>query len=319
MSSLLDESAKGVYIIAATPFQDNGELDLPSAERMVDFYLDCGVTGITILGVMGEAPKLSPQESAAFAETCIKRVAGRVPVVVGVSAAGNRNLGNFAKKSMDLGAGGVMVAPIAGLKTEEQVEAYYGAIAKELGDIPVVVQDYPQLTNVHMSVSLINRLFAQFPSFKVLKHEDMPGLRKLSKVRAADSDGSRKRRISILVGNSALYLPQEMRRGADGANTGFAYPEMLVECVNLFLAGKPEAAEDLYDLYLPIVRHEQQMGMGLSVRKEVLRRRGVIKSNHVRAPGYAMDAADHKELDELMARVERKLAAVGRKTRSMAA
>lgn len=212
MSKLLDETAKGVYIIAATPFQDNGELDLPSAERMVDFYLECGVTGITILGVMGEAPKLSPQESAAFAETCIKRVAGRVPVVVGVSAAGNRNLGNFAKKSMDLGAGGVMVAPIAGLKTEEQIEAYYGAIAKELGDIPVVVQDYPQLTNVHMSVSLINRLFAQFPSFKVLKHEDMPGLRKLSKVRAADNDGSRKRRISILVGNSALYLPQEMRR-----------------------------------------------------------------------------------------------------------
>lgn len=319
MPQLIDESAKGVYIIAATPFADNGELDLPSAERMVDFYLDCGVTGITILGVMGEAPKLSPQESASFAETCIKRVAGRVPVVVGVSAAGNRNLGNFAKKSMDLGAGGVMVAPIAGLKTEEQIEAYYGAIAKELGDIPVVVQDYPQLTNVHMSVSLINRLFAQFPSFKVLKHEDMPGLRKLSKVRAADNDGSRKRRISILVGNSALYLPQEMRRGADGANTGFAYPEMLVECVNLFLAGKPEAAEDLYDLYLPIVRHEQQMGMGLSVRKEVLRRRGVITSNHVRAPGYAMDAADHKELDELMARVERKLAAVGRKTKSMAA
>ena len=319
MSKLLDESAKGVYIIAATPFADNGELDLPSAERMVDFYLECGVTGITILGVMGEAPKLSPQESAAFAETCIKRVGARVPVVVGVSAAGNRNLGNFAKKSMDLGAGGVMVAPIAGLKTEEQIEAYYGAIAKELGDIPVVVQDYPQLTNVHMSVSLINRLFAQFPSFKVLKHEDMPGLRKLSKVRAADNDGSRKRRISILVGNSALYLTQEMRRGADGANTGFAYPEMLVECVNLFLAGKPEAAEDLYDLYLPIVRHEQQMGMGLSVRKEVLRRRGVIKSNHVRAPGYTMDAADYKELDELMARVERKLAAVGRKTKSMAA
>lgn len=316
MPRLLDETAKGVYIIAATPFADDGALDLPSSERMVDFYLACGVTGMTILGVMGEAPKLSPQESISFAESCLKRVNGKVPVIVGVSAAGNRNLGNFAKKVMDMGAGGVMVAPIAGLKTEEQIEGYYAAIAKELGDIPVVVQDYPQLTNVHMSVSLINRLFAQFPSFKVLKHEDQPGLRKLSKVRA--NDDKLGRRISILVGNSALHLPQEMRRGADGANTGFAYPEMLVECVNLFLAGKPEEAEDLYDLYLPVVRHEQQMGMGLAVRKEVLRRRGVIKSNHVRGPGYAMDADDHKELDQLMARLERKLAAVGRATKTAA-
>jgi 4-hydroxy-tetrahydrodipicolinate synthase len=316
MAKLLDETAKGVYIIAATPFADNGELDLPSSERMVDFYLACGVTGMTILGVMGEAPKLSPQESISFAETCLKRVNGKVPVIVGVSAAGNRNLGNFAKKVMDLGAGGVMVAPIAGLKTEEQVESYYAAIAKELGDIPVVVQDYPQLTNVHMSVALLERLFANFPSFKVLKHEDQPGLRKLSKVRA--NDAKRGRRISILVGNSGIHLPQEMRRGADGANTGFAYPEMLVECVNLFLAGKPEEAEDLYDLYLPIVRHEQQMGMGLAVRKEVLRRRGVIKSNHLRGPGYAMDADDHKELDDLMRRLERKLAAAGRATKTAA-
>ncbi len=106
-----------------------------------------------------------------------------------------------------------------------------------------------------------------------------------------------------------------MRRGADGANTGFAYPEMLVEVVDLFLKGKPEEAEDLYDVYLPIVRHEQQPGLGLAVRKEVLRRRGVIKSAHLRAPGHAMDADEHKELDSLMQRLERKLAAIGRSTK----
>ncbi|MBL8831032.1 MAG: dihydrodipicolinate synthase family protein [Rhodospirillales bacterium] len=314
MAQRLDESAKGVYIIAATPFTDSGEVDLDSAERMTDFYLECGVTGMTILGVMGEAPKLSPQESSDFAAGVMKRVNGRVPVIVGVSAAGNRNLGNFTKKVMDMGAAGVMVAPIAGLKNEEQIEGYYDAVVREIGDTPIVLQDYPQLTNVHMSVSLINRLFARYDSMKVLKHEDVPGLRKLTKVRKADTDGSRKRRISILVGNSALHLPQEMRRGADGANTGFAYPEMLVEVVDLFLKGKPEEAEDLYDVYLPIVRHEQQPGLGLAVRKEVLRRRGVIKSAHLRAPGHAMDADEHKELDSLMQRLERKLAAIGRST-----
>ncbi len=317
MAQRLDETAKGVYIIAATPFTDNGELDLDSAERMTDFYLECGVTGMTILGVMGEAPKLSAQESSDFATCVMKRVNGRVPVIVGVSSAGNRNLGGFTKKVMDMGAAGVMVAPIAGLKNEEQIEGYYDAVVREIGDTPIVLQDYPQLTNVHMSVSLINRLFARHDSMKVLKHEDVPGLRKVTKVRKADTNGSRKRRISILVGNSAIHLPQEMRRGADGANTGFAYPEMLVEVVDLFLKGKPEEAEDLYDIYLPIVRHEQQPALGLAVRKEVLRRRGVIKSAHLRAPGYAMDTDEHKELDGLMQRLERKLAAVGRATKPM--
>ncbi len=315
MARQLDETAKGVYIIAATPFLDTGELDLDSADRMTDFYLDSGVTGMTILGVMGEAPKLSPQESADFATRVLKRVAGRVPVVVGVSAAGNRNLGNFTKKVMDLGASGVMVAPIAGLKTEEQIEGYYDSVVREIGATPIVLQDYPQLTNVFMSAGLINRLFARHSSIKVLKHEEAPGLRKLSAVRKADSDGSRSRRISILVGNSAVHLPQEMRRGADGANTGFAYPEMLVEVVDLFLKGKPEEAEDLYDIYLPIVRHEQQAGLGLAVRKEVLRRRGVIRSAHLRSPGYSLDADEHHEIDSLMQRLERKLAAVGRSTR----
>ena len=141
--------------------------------------------------------------------------------------------------------------------------------------------------------------------------EDIPGHRKLSKVRAAEASGARKRRVSILVGNTALYFMQELRRGADGANTGFAYPEMLVEVCRKFFAGDDQGAEDLFDLYLPVVRHEQQPGIGLSIRKEILRRRGVIKSAHVRAPGMMMDADDQKELDGLMARLERKLAERG--------
>jgi 4-hydroxy-tetrahydrodipicolinate synthase len=307
MARLLDESAKGVYIISATPFTDGGELDLDSTDRLVDFYLEHGVDGITILGVMGEAPKLSPAESASFAERVLKRVDGKVQIIVGASSPGNRNLKNFASRMMDLGAAGVMVSPVSGLKNDEQIETYIGGVVRDLGDgIPIVLQDYPQLTNVFMSSSLLNRMFAQWPSLKVLKHEESPGLRKISRMRAAEAKGER-RRISILVGNSGIHLPQELRRGVDGANTGVAYPEMLVEVCRRFFAGDPEGAEDLYDIYLPIVRHEQQAGIGLAIRKEIFRRRGVIKSAHVRAPGAALDADDHKELDGLMARLERKL------------
>jgi 4-hydroxy-tetrahydrodipicolinate synthase len=307
MARLLDESAKGVYIISATPFTDSGELDLDSTDRLVDFYLEKGVDGITILGVLGEAQKLSAAESTSFAERVIARVNGRVQIIVGASSPGNRNLKSFASKMMDLGASGVMVSPIAGLKNDEQIETYIGGVVRDLGEqVPIVLQDYPQLTSVFMSGNLLNRMFTQWPSLKVLKHEESPGLRKVSKMRAAEAKGER-RRISILVGNSGIHLPQELRRGVDGANTGVAYVEMLVEVCRRFFAGDPEGAEDIYDLYLPIVRHEQQAGIGLAIRKEIFRRRGIIKSAHVRAPGALLDADDHKELDGLMARLERKL------------
>jgi 4-hydroxy-tetrahydrodipicolinate synthase len=300
MTRLLDESAKGVYIIAATPFADNGALDLDSTDRMTDYYLRVGCDGMTILGVMGEAPKLSPEESVQFAERVLARVAGRIPVIVGVSAPGMTVMKSLTDKVMQLGAAGVMVAPNAGLKTDEAIEAYYASVIRTLGaGVPIVLQDYPALTGVNMSIGCVNRLLKAHDSIKVLKHEDIPGHRKLTKVRAAEASGDRKRRVSILVGNTALYLPQELRRGADGANTGFAYPEMLV-----------------YDIYLPVVRHEQQPGIGLSIRKEILRRRGVIASAHVRAPGGMMDSDDHKELDSLIARLERKLADRGISTKA---
>ena len=309
-AKLIDETARGVYIIAATPFIDDGTLDLESTDRMVDFYLESGVDGITILGVMGEAPKLAPEESVRFAARVLTRVGGRIPVVVGASSAGFGLMKSLTDQVMALGAAGVMVSPMAGLKTEDAIETYFAGVVKTLGPaVPIVLQDYPQLTQVNMSAGLINKLLAQFESIKILKHEDCPGLRKLTKVRVAEKRGERKRRVSILVGNSALYLVQELQRGADGANTGFAFPEMLVEVCSRFFAGDVVGAEDLYDIYLPLVRYEQQPGVGLAIRKEILRRRGVLHSAALRAPGMSLDADDHKELDGLLARLERKLAA----------
>src|SRR5580658_1474556 len=121
---LLDETARGVYVIAATPFTDDGAMDWASTDRLMEFYLECGVDGVTILGVMGEAPKLSAEESAAFVARCLARIGGRIPVIVGVSQPGLTLLGDFAHRAMDLGAAGVMVAPVAGLKTDEQIHAY---------------------------------------------------------------------------------------------------------------------------------------------------------------------------------------------------
>lgn len=305
----LDETARGVYIISATPFTENGEVDFESADRLVDFYIEKGVSGITILGIMGEAQKMAPEESVAFLERIMKRAGSTVPVVVGVSDAGLDNLVRLSRISMDKGAAGVMVAPLAGLATEEKIYTYFSQVFEALGDdIPVCYQDYPQATRTEISVPLFNRMVADFEQLVMLKHEECPGLTKVTRVRQASDEGLR--RVSILVGNGGLYLPQELARGADGAMTGFAYPEMLVAVVALHQAGEVDRAEDVFDAYLPLVRHEQQPGFGLALRKETLYRRGIISSPMVRAPGPALSATDKSELTRLVSRVERNIEAL---------
>jgi 4-hydroxy-tetrahydrodipicolinate synthase len=304
-------NTKGVYIISVTPFTDQGEIDWPSVDSLVEFYIAKGVSGVTILGMMGEAHKLAEAESAAFAKYFIERVAGRVPVIVGVSNAGVDSLVHLAKSVMDVGAGGVMVAPAAGLKTEVQVRDYFATVFKRLGpSVPVCFQDYPLGTGVNISVPAFLQLVDDHPNLVMFKHEDWPGLRKLQQVRRA-CDGQARRRISILCGNGGLYLPQELHRGADGAMTGFAYPEMLVDVCEAFFDGRSDDAEDLFDTYLPLVRHEQQIGIGLAIRKEILRRRSAIRSAAVRMPGPRLDKDDLDELDRLMQRLERRLSAIG--------
>jgi 4-hydroxy-tetrahydrodipicolinate synthase len=307
MSHLLDAAAKGVYAISATPFTDAGEIDWASVDSLVEFYLQCGVSGLTILGMMGEAQKLSEEESAEFTRQYLRRVDSRVPVIVGVSNPGTGNLIKLSRTAMDAGACGVMIAPLTGLKTEAQIMAYFSDVIARLGDkIPVVYQDYPQSTQADISARRFLDIADAHPSVVMFKHEDCPGLRKLSQLRKA-CDGTARRYISILVGNGGLYLPQELRRGADGVMTGFAYPEMLVCVCSLFQAGQSEEAEDLFDVYLPLVRHEQQPGFGLAVRKEILRRRSAIRSAAVRAPGAKLEADDAEELDRLLARLQTRL------------
>jgi 4-hydroxy-tetrahydrodipicolinate synthase len=307
----LTEQAKGVFIIAATPFTDEGALDLGSVDSLTDFYLGCGVTGFTLLGIMGEAPKLTGEESLSVVERVARRAQGR-QIIVGVSHAGLENVRRLSHEVMIAGASGVMVAPPPGLKGDEGVYNYFAQVFKELGpDIPVVYQDYPQSTGVYLAPSVFERLVDDFKQLVMLKHEDWPGLAKLTRVRESEKKPGR-RRVSILVGNGGLYLPQELRRGADGAMTGFAWPEMLVQVCDLAAKGTMEEAEDLFDIYLPLVRHEQQLGIGLALRKEVLFRRGAIKSPKQRAPGSSLTATDRAELDNLIARLDRRLAAAGR-------
>jgi 4-hydroxy-tetrahydrodipicolinate synthase len=303
--ALINENSKGVYVIGATPFRDDLSLDTEGIAKLTDFYIETGATGFTVLGMMGEAAKLSTAESRAVVEGYIK-AAGDLPVVVGVSAGGFSAMSELTKSVMDLGAAGVMIAPPNTLRTDDQILAYYQMAGDTLGpDVPIVLQDFPLATSVQISVGTLNKIIQSVPSIKMLKHEDWPGLAKINALRKAESEGQR--RISILCGNAGVFLAEEMERGADGAMTGFAYVEMMRDVVKYAGSGEVERAMDIFDAYLPLVRYEQQPGLGLAVRKFVLRQRGAIASDAIRRPGPKLSPADIKDVERLIARQTRRL------------
>lgn len=293
--------SKGVYAIATTPFLEDGSIDFTSIDCLTDFYVESGCTGITILGIMGEAPKMEPEESRAI----VKRVVSRatIPVIVGVSAPGFAGMRSLARDSMEMGAAGVMIAPTPALRTDDQIVGYFAGAVDAVGDdVPWVLQDYPLTLTVVMSPGVIARIMTNHSSCLMLKHEDWPGLEKISILRRLQNAGEL-RPFSILCGNGGMFLDFEPERGADGAMTGYGFPDMLSELISLFAAGKRHEAHDLFDAHLPLIRYEQQAGIGLAVRKHVLKRRGVIATDIQRKPAQMLSPVAKAEVDYLLSRL----------------
>jgi 4-hydroxy-tetrahydrodipicolinate synthase len=304
--SPLSRETRGVIPIVPTPFGQGGDLALGDVGRLVDYYEACGVCGLTILGVMGEAGKLTTREIEDLVGEFLAQADGRLPVIVGVSGsslAASAELGTWA---VERGAFGVMLQPLSGLKEDSAVAGFFEAYAeKTRGRVPVCVQDYPTASGVHLSLAAWSRI-SRLESVFMLKHEPFPGLQKLTRIRRAEAAGDA-RRICVLTSNNALHLSQELARGADGAMVGVAYTDLIREVCGLYWEGLTDRAYDLYDALLPLIRHESQGPFGLAIRKEILRRRGALTSNTVRYPGSELDREDLLELGLLMGRLERRL------------
>jgi 4-hydroxy-tetrahydrodipicolinate synthase len=299
----LTSSANGLFAIAPTPFAEDGAIDYQSIDRLVAFYESAGATGITVLGRLGESQRLTFDESVDVAKRFL--VSTSLPVIVGASNLSLVAVGALTDEVMPAGAAGVMVAPEPTLGTDQQIFDYYAQIVSAIGPhTPLVLQDYPLAIGVQMSVPLIARLAAAFDNFVVLKHEDWPGLDKITALRKL-SDAGAMPRISILCGNGGLFFDFELDRGCDGAMTGYCFPEVLVEMMRLAACGVHDEMHDLFDAHLPLVRYEQQPGTGLAVRKHVLARRGVIATDTQRQPGRGLSAESRAEVDRLLLRLPR--------------
>ena len=298
------DTASGTFAIAPTPFTADGVIDFPSIDRLTSHYRTVGCTGVTVLGIMGEAPKLDAPEAVEVAKRFIRAAEG-MEVVVGVSAPGFASMRSLAHTVMEAGAAGVMIAPPPSLRTDDQNVTYVRQAAEAIGpEVPWVLPDYPLTLAVVKTPAVIHRIFAENATCLMLKHEDWPVIVMVSALRGFLADGSL-RPISILTGNGALLLDFVMERGADGAMTGYAFPEMLVDVVRLQQEGQRDAAHDLFDAHLPLIRYEQQPGIGLAVRKYVLARRGLLSSDAQRKPGASLSGRAKAEVEYLLARLAR--------------
>ena len=289
-------SLSGVLPITLTPFTDDGAVDEASIDTLVEDYLGAGSHGLTILGIMGEAAKLLDAEREVVLRRYLAATAGRVPVVVGVSARASWMALDYARRAEDAGAAAVMLAAPDGVRNLELVFEHFRRVSESVS-IPVVVQDEPVNTGVTMPAPFLVRLLDELEGCRYLKLEETPTLPKITAVKE-----SARSPVGIFGGLGGAYLYEELVRGADGIMTGFGFPQVLVGTYELFVAGDRAQAQAYFFRHLPLIRYEAQLGVGgVTIRKEVFARRGAITSSHARFPAPPVDAQTLAELDDLIA------------------
>jgi len=288
---------EGVYSVLPTPFTNGGAVDVDSLKRVVDLIVGAGVNGVTALGVTGEVTRLSEKERALVVETVVTQMNGRGKVIVGASADGVMACVNYSKEAQSLGASAVMVSPPRALKLNtESVVSHYKALATAVGDMPIVVQDYPPISGFSMEAGLLARIAKEVPTARTIKLEDPPTPFKTARILAAAGDT----KVAILGGLGGVFLIEELLAGAAGVMTGFAFPEVLVKIVSLYKAGKVDEAADAFYPYVALMRFEFQEGIGMAIRKEVFRRRGALTDGSTRAPGPVLDDNTRAALDRVL-------------------
>lgn len=282
----------GVYTIMPTPFNDDGSLDLASLETLTDFLVRLEVDGLVVLGVMGEAPKLSQREQDEVIRTTVAAAGGRVPVYAGSGAEGTDLAVERSRNALSLGASGLLVAPPP-IQNDAVIFEYYRRIDAAVNGL-IILHDYPAATGIRLSPQLVANLHKELEQVGVIKLEETPSVPKISAIRALGSN------VAIVGGLGGMFFWEELKRGADGMMTGFSYPEVLVAIYQAYTSGDKAKAAELFYKACPVLRYEFQPGIGLALRKEVYRQRGAIRSAFVRHPGAQIDAQLRAELESAL-------------------
>lgn len=284
----------GVHNIMATPFLPNEELDFPSLGTLIDYLEQSKCCGVLALGVLGEADRLTEDERDAVLNRVLKHAAGRLQVSVGVSHESTLVVAKRARQAEAAGVVAVMVAPPIGSVAGPALKRHYQRIADRLS-IPVIVQDHPASNGVKMPVEFVASLAEHLPPGSVVKLEEPPTAVKMAHLRELAPS------YEIFGGLGGVSLLYELDAGAAGTMTGFALPSMLVGIVSAHLAGDRDLAQSRFERALPLLDFEAQPGVGVALRKELLRQQGAIAHATVRQPAPAADPFLLNTLNKLLA------------------
>jgi 4-hydroxy-tetrahydrodipicolinate synthase len=234
----------GVIPILATPFHDDESLDLDSLRRMIVFNKSAGVNGVTLLGLLGESNRLSDDDRARIIDAGIEAADG-LPVIVGTSHTGTAATVALTRQATDLGASAVMITASAQPSpSDKAVFDYFSRVAADTA-LPIILQDHPAISQVHMPVDLILRMVREIPAIAGIKGEALPSPQRIGALVAGMSNG---RRVPVLTGLGALYGLFDLERGSEGFNTGFAFPEVLMAILREHVAGRQREAYAIFTI-----------------------------------------------------------------------
>jgi len=283
----------GIHPIVPTPFDDAGRIDVESIQRLARFLVERSVHGVAVLGVMGEAHKLSETEQQQVIAGFRSALPETIELVVGVRAGGTDPAVLAARTAAQLGATALLVGPPT-IQSDDAIFTYYRRIGEAV-ELPLIVHDYPASTGILMTAPLLARMYREIDNVHYVKLEDPPTGPKIAKLQ--DLAGIDFGVFGALGGALAF---EELDRGAVGIMTGFAYPEWLLDIYHRYQSGDVDGAARVFYDVLPLIRFEFQPGLGVSLRKHILVRRGVIATPRVRHPGMEADPATLRHLDRIL-------------------
>ncbi len=285
----------GVWGVVATPFTGPAyDIDEASLAKLVAHYEGIGVTGLTVLGVFGEAARLSTEERRRVLETVADTVS--LPLVIGATALSTAPVVEEVRQAQDVVGDRLAGAMVQVNSPDPDVLSRHLVAVHEATGAGLVVQDYPVVSGVSIGSGALVSALRSLPFVVAVKAEAPP-------TPVAIAALTRGLDVPVFGGLGGIGLLDELDAGSAGAMTGFSFPEALIACVQAWRDGGFDAARSVWTPYLPLVNFEQQVRIALAVRKECLRRRGLIDEAAVRPPAAAMP-------EELMAQLVRHLDAV---------
>ena len=292
---------EGVYTVLPTPFDESGAFDSAGLKRAIDLFIDDGVSGLVALGVTSEVARISDRERREILDASLRHADSRVPVIVGATGPGLDVCLEYCGDAKSAGGAGVMVSPPRMAKlNSDYLKRHFATIAESF-DFPIVIQDFPPICGYHMEASLLVDICKEVPSARTIKMEDAPTPYKTARIREHQARAGGDFDIDIFGGLGGTYLLEELVGGANGAMTGFAYPKLLVEIVSKWNSGDKEGATDFFYRHVPLMRFEFQEGIGMAIRKEMLKRRGALSHAGARAPVATLDESTREALDRVLA------------------